>query len=92
MRDSTRTLRYTIHMKRTNLVLDAPLLETATRVLGAKTYSAAVNLALKEVLRVRKIQALPQFFGQGLWQGDLSEMRKDPPCKRPGKSPRRKNR
>ena len=32
-------------MKRTNLVLDADLLEEATRVLGVKTYSAAVNLA-----------------------------------------------
>ena len=46
-------------------------------MLGVKTYSAAVNLALKEVVRVRKIQGLPQFFGQGLWQGNLAEMRED---------------
>jgi len=64
-------------MKRTNLVLDPELLDQATRVLGVKTYSAAVNLALTEVLRLRKIQGLPQFFGQGLWQGDLREMRED---------------
>jgi len=64
-------------MKRTNLVLDADLLEEATRVLRVKTYSAAVNLALAEVLRLRKIQELPQFFGQRLWQGDLAEMRED---------------
>ncbi len=64
-------------MKRTNLVLDVSLLQEATRVLGAKTYSAAVNTALEEVLRIRKIQSLPQFFGQGLWQGDLAEMRED---------------
>jgi len=64
-------------MKRTNLVLDADLLEEATRALGVKTYSAAVNMALAEVLRIRKIQALPQFFGRGLWRGDLSEMRED---------------
>jgi Arc/MetJ family transcription regulator len=68
---------YTLHMKRTNLVLDADLLEQATRVLGVKTYSAAVNLALAEILRIRKIQSLPQFFGRGLWQGDLKEMRED---------------
>jgi len=68
---------YTIHMKRTNLVLDAELLDQVTRALGVKTYSAAVNLALAEVLRVRKIQTLPRFFGQGLWQGDLREMRED---------------
>jgi len=64
-----------MRMKRTNLVLDAKLLDEATHLLGVKTYSAAVNLALAEVMRLRKIQGLPQFFGRGLWQGDLQEMR-----------------
>jgi len=71
------SLMYTVRMKRTNLVLDPELLDRATRLLGVKTYSAAVNLALAEVLRLRKIQSLPQFFGHGLWQGDLQEMRED---------------
>jgi len=66
-------------MKRTNLVLDADLLEDVTRVLGVKTYSAAVNQALAETLRIKKIESLPQFFGKGLWQGNLSEMREDSP-------------
>ena len=66
-------------MKRTNLVLDEDLLERATSVFGVKTYSAAVNLALEEALRFRQIQSIPQFFGQGLWEGDLSEMRGDKP-------------
>jgi Arc/MetJ family transcription regulator len=70
-------MAYTMRMKRTNLVLDPELLDQATRLLGVKTYSAAVNLALAEVLRLRKIQSLPLFFGQGLWQGDLAEMRED---------------
>lgn len=64
-------------MKRTNLVLDEDLLKLATRVLGAKTYSSAVNTALKEVVRVRRIQSLPQFFGSGIWEGNLPEMRED---------------
>lgn len=64
-------------MKRTNLVLDPDLLNQATALLGAKTYSATVNLALAEVLRLRKIQSLPQFFGRGLWHGNLQEMRDD---------------
>ena len=64
-------------MKRTNLVLDENLLEEATRVLGAKTYSAAVNQALEEIVNVRKIQNLQQFFGKDLWEGDLAEMRED---------------
>jgi len=58
-------------------VLDGDLLATATRVLGAKTYSAAVNQALEEIIRVKKIRSLPEFFGQDLWQGDLAEMRQD---------------
>jgi Arc/MetJ family transcription regulator len=64
-------------MKRTNLVLNADLLEEATRALGLKTYSATVNQALAEVVRIRKIQSLPSFFGSRLWQGDLTEMRED---------------
>ena len=64
-------------MKRTNLVLDGELMEEAVNVLGVKTYSAAVNLALTEAIRAKKIQRLRGFFGQGLWQGDLSEMRED---------------
>ena len=70
-------LVYTMRMKRANLVLDADLLEQITQVLGVKTYSAAVNLAMAEVLRMRKIQSLPQFFGRGLWQGNLEQMRED---------------
>jgi hypothetical protein len=69
-------------MKRTNLVLDERLLNEATRVLEAKTYSAAVNAALKEVIRVRKIQSIPRVFGSRIWEGDLSEMRQDRPSRR----------
>lgn len=64
-------------MKRTNLVLDEKILEQAVRVLGVKTYSATVNLALKEVLRMRRIQGLADHIGKVEWIGDLSEMRED---------------
>jgi Arc/MetJ family transcription regulator len=66
-------------MKRTNLVLDEKLLEEATRVLGLKTYSATVNKALEEAIRVQKVRSIPQFFGKIQWEGDLSEMRQDNP-------------
>ena len=77
--------RYPIHMKRTNLVLDEHLLSEATRVLAAKTYSATVNTALEEVIRLRKLYSTPRFFGSGIWQGDLAEMREDRP-RRPRRS------
>jgi hypothetical protein len=70
-------------MKRTNLVVDTHLLDEATRELQAKTWSAAVNMALAEVLRVRRIQRIPSFFGEGLWDGNLAEMREDKPRRAP---------
>ena len=66
-------------MRRTNLVLDEHLLEEATRALGAKTYSAAVNTALEEVIRLKKIQRIPEFRGSRIWEGDLAVMREDRP-------------
>ena len=68
---------YLVHMKRTNRVLDEELLEEAVRVLGVKTYSATVNLALKEVLRMKRIQGLADHIGKVEWLGDLPEMRAD---------------
>jgi hypothetical protein len=77
-------------MKRTNLVLDENLLDEATRVLGVKTYSAAVNLALAETLRVKKVLEIPSFFGSGLWQGELGAMREDQPRKKRQSAARRR--
>ena len=77
-------------MKRTNLVLDEDLLKQVTHALGVKTYSAAVNLSLAEILRIKRVQALPNFFGKGLWEGDLSEMREDSPSATHRKRSRRK--
>jgi hypothetical protein len=48
----------------------------------SSTYSAAVNTALEEVIRVRKIQSIPHFFGSGIWEGGLSQMREDRPPRR----------
>ena len=64
-------------MKRTNVVLNEELLDEAVRVLGRKTYSATINLALEEAIRMRKIQEIGKHFGRGLWIGDLAEMRED---------------
>lgn len=64
-------------MKRTNLVLDEELLKTVTRLLGEKTYSAAVNRALEETIKLVKLRKLENYFGSGVWEGNLSQMRKD---------------
>ena len=68
---------HNIHMKRTNLVLDETLLNEATAASGAKTYSKAVTIALEEALRRRRMLGVLRHFGEGLWEGDLKEMRED---------------
>jgi Arc/MetJ family transcription regulator len=64
-------------MKRTNLVLDAELLEEATRVSGEKTYSATVMRALTDFVRRAKARQILLLRGSGAWEGDLTEMRRD---------------
>lgn len=64
-------------MKRTNLVLDEDLLNKASRLLGEKTYSATVNKALEEAIKVTSLRNLLNFQGSDIWEGDLKEMRED---------------
>jgi hypothetical protein len=64
-------------MKRTNLVLDAQLLEEATRLSGERTYSRAVERALQDFVRRAKARQILDLAGSGLWEADLSVMRED---------------
>ena len=69
--------KHTIHMKRTNLVLDEKILEEATRLSGRKTYSATVMLALEDFIRRAKARQILELRGSGLWEGRLGDMRGD---------------
>jgi Arc/MetJ family transcription regulator len=64
-------------MKRTNLVLDEQVLEEATRLSGEKTYSAAVDRALKDFIKRAQASRILELRGSGLWEGDLRGMRAD---------------
>jgi Arc/MetJ family transcription regulator len=68
---------YNIHMKRTNIVLDEDLLEEAVRVAGTKTYSRAIDMALRDFVRRAKARRILELASSGLWQGDLAGMRQD---------------
>src|SRR5262249_54400847 len=70
---------YTIHMKRTNLVLDENLLEEATRLAGERTYSRTVERALEDFVRRIHARRILELAGTGLWEGTLAEMREDRP-------------
>ncbi len=69
-----------MRMKRTNLVLDEKLLEEATRLAGERTYSRTVDRALAEFVRRARAGKILELAGSGLWQGDLTEMRRDAPA------------
>ena len=77
---------HTIHMKRTNLVLNAQLLEETLRVSGERTYSRAVERAMEAFVRRAKARRILEFAGSGAWEGDLSAVREDAPPY--GKKPR----
>jgi hypothetical protein len=36
----------------------------------------------QEAERLKKLRGIAQFFGKGLWKGDLAEMREDRPRRR----------
>jgi hypothetical protein len=75
---------YSIHMKRTNLVLDEQLLELAMRLSGERTYSGVVMRALDDFVRRIKAGRILDLAGTGMWEGELSQMRKDRPAPRKG--------
>jgi len=73
-------LGHIIHMKRTNLVLDADLLEEVLRLSGERTYSRAVERALAEFVRRARAHRILELKGSGTWEGNLPEMRADTPA------------
>jgi Arc/MetJ family transcription regulator len=68
-----------IHMKRTNLVLNEDLLEEAVHLSGERTYSRAVERALRDFVARIKARRILDLAGSGLWEGSLSAMREDAP-------------
>jgi Arc/MetJ family transcription regulator len=80
--EPVKARQYVIHMKRTNLVLDEEILEEAVRVAGVKTYSRAVDMALRDFVRRAKARRILKLAGSGIWDGDLGEMRRDSPRSR----------
>ena len=66
-------------MKRTNLVLNGELLEETLRLSGERTYSRAVEMAMRIFVQQVKAKRILELAGSGLWEGDLAQMREDRP-------------
>jgi Arc/MetJ family transcription regulator len=72
-------------MKRTNLVLNADLLEETLRVSRERTYSRAVERAMEEFVRRARARRILDLAGSGAWEGNLSLVREDRPVYKPGR-------
>ena len=62
---------------RTNIEIDDRLMRDTLKATGLKTKREVVELALKELLRVRRQSDLKKLRGKVHWEGDLEKMRLD---------------
>lgn len=58
-------------------MLDADLLEEATRLSGERTYSRTVERALQEFVSRAKARRILDLAGSGAWDGELPAVRGD---------------
>ena len=59
--------------------------DEALRLSGERTYSKTVERALEDFVRRIRARRILDLAGSGLWEGDLSEMRRDHP-RRPSRA------
>lgn len=62
---------------RTNIDIDDRLMSAALKATGARTKKAAVEQALRTVVRLGDQARLRELRGTIAWQGNLDAMRKD---------------
>ncbi|MBV9930589.1 MAG: type II toxin-antitoxin system VapB family antitoxin [Alphaproteobacteria bacterium] len=62
---------------RTNIEIDDELMHAALKATGASTKRAAVEQALRTVVRLGAQTKLRELRGAIAWEGDLDRMRRD---------------
>lgn len=62
---------------RTNIEIDDQLMQDVLRLTGIKTKREAVELGLRQLLRLRQQEEIRRFRGKLAWEGDLDAMRTD---------------
>lgn len=63
-------------MGRTNIDLDDRLIRRARRLTGLRTKKAVVHRALENLVRAEARKGILEFYGSGIWQGDLKALRR----------------
>ncbi len=62
---------------RTNIMLDTDLIKEAQELTALKSKKDVVNFALHELVKQYRRRKLLDLRRQGLWEGDLEEMRRE---------------
>jgi Arc/MetJ family transcription regulator len=60
---------------RTNIEIDDSLLKQAMRASKTATKKAAVEAALRQMVRLKQQERILKWFGKVKWEGDLNAMR-----------------
>ena len=63
-------------IKKTNLLLDEDLVETAKDLTGVRFTKDVVDLALRRLVRNLRRRRILQLAGKVEWEGDLASMRR----------------
>ncbi len=67
----------TLHIMRTNIVIDDQLMREALKATGLRTKKEAVELGLRTLLRLQRQGDIRRLRGTMTWEGDLEKMRTD---------------
>jgi Arc/MetJ family transcription regulator len=62
---------------RTNIEIDDKLMKDALKLTGLKTKREAVEIALQELIKLRRQADVKKLRGKFHWEGDLEAMRLD---------------
>lgn len=63
-------------MSRTNIEIDDDLIRKARRLTPLRTKREIVRAALEAFVRAEERKGILQYFGSGIWKGDLKAMRR----------------
>jgi len=64
-------------MSRTNIDIDDTLIRKARKLTGLKTKREIVEKALELLVRTESRKGILQYFGSGIWGGDLKTSRRN---------------
>jgi Arc/MetJ family transcription regulator len=64
---------------RTTVEVDQAMVDEAMRRLGIRTKRELFSVALERLLAQERRKDLLEYFGSGVWEGDLDELRRDRP-------------